>query len=149
MPFLRLPKLQIAYQQCCVYLDAEGDSQNVGKPSDSGHTDGHDNSHWSRLVSADCFLTHVGARIKACDRELGHQHANQKDVPTEMHPSIKDRIARTDSQTDRETDRPTDTRACSDVQRISAYQTCRHTHTDRQTDRQATSARLFPHAHSF
>ncbi len=81
---LRLPRLQIAmktYQQCCIYLNAEGDSQNVGKTSDSRHANGHDNSHRSRLISADCFLTHVGARIKACDSELGHQHANQKDVP--------------------------------------------------------------------
>ena len=64
-----------------LYLNAEGDGQDVGEPRKSRNTNCHDNGHGCRLVCTDCLFTHVGTSIKASNGELGHQHANQENVP--------------------------------------------------------------------
>ena len=77
------------YQQCCIYLNAEGDSQNVGKTSDSRHANGHDNSHRSRLISADCFLTQWAHASKPVIVNWDISMPTRK-MYLQVHPSIKD-----------------------------------------------------------
>ena len=72
-----------ARQNSCItpHLNAEYDGKKISKASNCRSTDGHNNGNRGGLVSSFCLFTHVGACIKACDGELGHQHSDQKDIP--------------------------------------------------------------------
>lgn len=62
-------------------LDGEGQGQQIAEANKRGCDDGKDDAICGGYIRIFCLLTHVATCIKARDRELRHEDAQQEDVP--------------------------------------------------------------------